>query len=77
MTAAKLVGMMVRGDGPIEELIKTGQTAFLQSFKQPATVAYISMKHELAPEVEGIKVMQAKWIPYRSWACVGRTEVEE
>jgi len=75
MTAAKLVGMMVRGDGPIEELIKAGQIAFLYSFKQPATVAYISSKHEIVPEVEGVKVMQVAWIPYKSWACVGRTEV--
>jgi hypothetical protein len=77
MSAAKLVGMMVRGDGPIEELIKAGQIAYLYSFKQEATVAYISEKHDEVPAVEGVTVKQARWIPYKSWACVGRTEIDD
>jgi len=77
LSAAKLVGMMVRGSGPIEALIKAGQIAYLYTFRQEATVAYISEKHEVMPVIEGITVKQVRWIPYLSWACVGRTEVND
>jgi hypothetical protein len=77
MSAAKLVGMMVRGDAPLEELITAGAEAFEGQFHKPANVAYICDKHEIMPDISGIAIRHARWIPYKSWCCVGRNEAND
>ena len=78
--AAKLIGIMIQGKEPIEQLILSGVEVCLVKFHRAPTHALVNSEVDIAESYFGVEIIKSAYIPYKTWVLVGyeqlRREVE-